>query len=129
MANIDRYGSPTLSTTLVPPNSRLTGLVAAETIAAGDIVYITSAGKIAKAQAVNSALQYAIGVAGEDASAGQAVTILRNVGIGYATGLTPGQKVYVSAGTAGNIDDAATATYAPNPIGFALDTKRIFFHF
>lgn len=132
MADIVKYGGQATPSTVVPPTtSRLPGLVAGETLASGDTVYIkASDGRVYKALAENSEKQYAIGLAGEEASAGQAVTILRNITMGYSNALlTAGQKVYNSGATAGAVADAATATYGANPIGFALDTKRIFFHF
>jgi hypothetical protein len=132
MAAITRAtGGNTITTAVPPTTSRIPGHVAGETLEAGDVVYIKAAdGRLWKASAINSEAQYAVGIAGEAASAGQAVTLLRNISIGYGTGLTPGAKVFVSASSAGNIDSALTATYAPTPIGFVLgDGKRIFFHF
>ncbi len=131
MADITKYGSTASISTAVPPTtSRLPGLVAGETLAEGDVVYIkASDGKLYKALAENSEKRFAVGLAGEAASAGQPCTILRNLTVGYGSGLTPGAKVYVSGATAGAIADAATATYGTSPIGFCMDAKRIHFHF
>lgn len=130
MSTITKVGSPTFSTVGVPPNGRLTGLVAGETLAAADIVYIKgSDGKVYKAiaAAANEAA-LPVGFAGEAASAGQPVTVCRSGNVEYGSGMTPGVKVFLSAGTAGAVDNA-TSTHAPNPIGFSFTAKKIFFHF
>lgn len=131
MAAISRTsGGNTISTVVPPTTSRIPGHVAGEALEAGDIVYIKAAdGRLYKAIATATEAARARGVAGEAASIGQPVTILRNISIGYSTGLSPGIHVYLSGSSAGNLDDTADAD-APNPVGFVLgDGKRIFFHF
>lgn len=132
MAAISRTtGGNTISTAVPPTNARIPGHVAGEALEAGDVVYIkASDGRLWKATAAgaNEAAR-AVGLAGEQASAGQAVTLLRNISVGYSTGLTPGAPVFLSPSVAGNLDDATSAN-APRPIGFVLgDGKRIHFHF
>lgn len=130
MAAITKVGDPTFSTVGVPPNCRLTGLVAGETLDQCDIVYIKgSDGKVYKATAAaaNEASR-AVGFAGEAASAGQPVTICRQGNVGYGSGMTPGTQVFLSAATAGLVVDAASA-HAAHPIGFVFSAKKIYFDF
>lgn len=119
--------SPSLST-LTPDHSCQvgSGLLAGEALAAGDICYIKSDGKAWKSNgtAVNAAAK-ADGIAVETAGAGAAVTLMRNVEMSYASGLTPGARYYVSA-TAGKLDDAAT-TGGTGAVAFAVDATRIRF--
>lgn len=131
MADIGRNtGGNTISTAVPPTTSRIPGMVAGETLEAGDVVYIKGAdGRLWKATALATEAGKPVGLAGEQASAGQACTLLRNITMGYGTGLTPGAKVYLSGTTAGGLVDTPD-TDSPDPIGFVLgDGKRIHFHF
>jgi hypothetical protein len=103
------------------------GKLAGEAIAAGDLCYMKSDGKIWRSNGTSAnAAAKCDGIAAKDADSGQAVTIFRGVSFNYGASLTPGARVYVSA-TAGAIDDAAT-TGGTAPIGFVEDATKIFIH-
>lgn len=128
MALIAKSGTPSLSSILPPQNCVVgSGLLAGEDIAAGDLCYIKSDGKIwlANGTAVNAAAKVD-GIAARAAKSGEAVTIFRNVEFNYGSGLTPGARLYAGA-TAGRIDAAAT-TGGTAPIGFVVDATRVFIH-
>jgi hypothetical protein len=119
-----KSGTPSLSSVLPPQNNQLAGLLAGEAIAAGDLCYIKSDGKIWRSNgtAVNAAAKV-IGIAMEACAVGEACTIMWNVNMRYGAGLTPGASLFASA-TAGAIDDAAT-TGGTAPIGYVVDATRI----
>lgn len=105
---IDANSSVDASTAAVAP--QISGLVAGEALFAGAIVRIAAAdGKVylANGTAADANAQIA-GVVPRAAGIGQPVTVY---GIGarfrYATGLTPGAKLYLGT-TAGRADTAAT---------------------
>jgi len=126
MAEITRVGRPTLSTVGAPPNTRLGGKVAGAAVEAGDLIYIKGAdAKVYPATAAaNDEKAVCAGIAGEKAGVGQGVTIVRNVNIGYATGMTPGTPVYVSGTAAGGL--ATTPTQAKQiPVGFVFDAEIV----
>ncbi len=125
MADITKVGTPSLCSVL--PNAsanKISGLEAGEAIAAGDVCYIKSDGKVWKATgaAANAAARVA-GWALVAAAAGQGVTLLFEVNIEYGSGLTPGALYYLSA-NAGLIADAAS-TGGTSPIAQALSATKI----
>lgn len=125
MANLTRVAAPRFDSSN-PSLRKLTGLVAGEAIAAGDLLYIKSDGKawIATGAAATAPAQ-AIGMAALAASVNEAVTIL---GPGwrwqYSTGLTPGVRYFV--GTAGLLGDAAT-TGGTTAVAHAVSATDIVF--
>ena len=127
MADLVKSGTPSLST-LTPDHSCQvgSGLLAGEAIAAGDVCYIKSDGKVWKSNgtAANAAAK-ADGIAMRASAVGEAVTIMRNVEMHYGASLTPGARYYVSA-TAGALADAAS-TGGTAPVAFAVDATRIRF--
>jgi hypothetical protein len=105
---IDPNAGPDASTIAVAP--QISGLVAGEALFAGAIVRIdATSGKVflANGTAADANAQIA-GVVPRSAGIGQPVTVY---GIGarfrYATGLTPGAKLFLGT-TAGRADTAAT---------------------
>lgn len=125
MAEIAKSGTPSLATTTTQVSS-LAGLLAGEAISAGDACYIKAAdGKVWKATgaAANAAAKVR-GYAAQDASVGEAVTLLWNVRMRYGAGLTPGANVYLSGTVAGGLADAAS-TGGTAPVGFVVDATRI----
>jgi hypothetical protein len=124
LATLAKSGTPSLAALLPQQNTQLAGLLAGEAIAAGDLCYIKSDGKIWRSNgtAANAAA-VCIGIALEACNTGEACTIMWNVNMRYGAGLTPGAKLFVSA-TAGAIDDAAT-TGGTAPIGYVVDATRI----
>lgn len=124
MATLAKTGTPSLSGVLPPQNAQLAGLLTGEAIAAGDLCYIKSDGKIWRSNGTAATAPAACtGIALEACAVGEACTIAWNVNMRYGAGLTPGAKLYVSA-TAGAVDDAAT-TGGTAPIGYVVDATRI----
>lgn len=124
MATIAKAGTPSLASVLPPQNVQIAGLLAGEAIAAGDLCYINSAGRIMRTNGTSAnAAAKVRGIALEACANGEAVTIMAYVNIRYGAGLTPGADLFASA-TAGAIDDAAT-TGGTAPIGFVVDATRI----
>lgn len=128
MADLTKSGVPSLST-LTPDHSCQvgSGLLAGEKIAAGDVCYIKSDGKVYKSDgSAADAAAAADGIAARAAVAGGPVTLYRNVEFHYGSGLTPGARFYVSAETAGALADAPS-TGGNVPCAFAVDATRIRF--
>jgi len=125
MADVAKSGTPSMCTPVPPPNSRLSGLLAGEAIAAGDALYIKSDGKLWKATgAANNAAAKVVGFAPQAASVGEACTAYFDVNFNYGSGLTPGARYYLSGATAGALADAAS-TGGLTPIAYAVDATRI----
>lgn len=91
--------------------------VAAVAIEAGEAVYLTTAGLVNLADANDAAADQAIGIALQDASAGEAVSVLKKGHLyGYTlSGLNPGAYVFLSDNP-GNLADTASITLTV-PIG------------
>jgi hypothetical protein len=124
MATLAKAGLPSLASVLPPQNSQHAGLLAGEDIAAGDLCYIKSDGKIWRTNGTSVNAAAAVrGIALEACKSGEACTIMHDVNIRYGSGLTPGANLFASA-TAGAIDDAAT-TGGTAPIGYVVDATRI----
>jgi hypothetical protein len=119
MAAIAKSGTPSLATALPPQNEQIPGLKAGEAIAAGDLCTIASNGTVMRSVTSNTVH----GVAAVQASAGEAVTLYRNVRFGYGAGLTPGTAVRLSATVPGGLDTAGTEQI----VGFVVDATRIQF--
>jgi len=126
MAAVAKSGTPSISTINPPNNTKLAGLLAGEAIAAGDLCYVKSDGKVWKANgtSANAAARHA-GVAATSAPVGEAVTLYHDVDFRYGASLTPGALVYLST-TAGLLEDAAT-TGGANAAGYCVDDTRIRF--
>lgn len=124
MATLTKAGTPSLATYLPPASCQTAGLLAGEDLAAGDACYIKSDGKVWRSTGTAvAAAARCDGFAAMATKAGEAVTLFFDVVFRYATGLTPGERVYVSA-TAGALDDAAT-TGGTAPVGYAIDATRV----
>lgn len=126
MALIAKSGTPSLASPLPTGGDLIRGLKAGEAIEAGDICYIASDGTAMRSNgtAANAAA-VAVGIAAGTTSAGEAVTLYRNVAFHYGAGLTPGAPYYVGA-TAGRLDTAAT-TGGTVVVARAIDATRIQF--
>lgn len=124
MATIAKAGTPSISTTTPCPAHHISGLVAGEAIAAGDLCYVKSDGKVWRSTgtAANAAAKVD-GMVLQAAAVGDGCSLYFDVNVRYGSGLTPGARYYLSA-TAGAIDDAATIG-GTAPIGFAIDATRI----
>lgn len=124
MATITKVGTPSLSTVVPCPAHQIAGLLTGEAIAAGDLVYIKSDGKIWKSDGSAADAEAQVrGMVLIATASGEAATIYHGVTVRYGSGMTPGAKLFLSA-TDGLIDDAAT-TGGTAPIGFVVDATRI----
>ena len=123
-ADISKSGTPSLAT-LKPPTNVQRTLIAAVDIAAGDMVYITSAGKFDLTDGTaNDAKAVWWGMALKAAKSGQPCTAAHSVEVRYGSGLTPGARYYASA-TVGALYDAAT-TGGTVPCAQATDTECVY---
>ena len=91
---------------------------AAAAIAKGQAVYLTNVGAVNLADAAQAPTMVKVGIALSNASAGQAVEVIRRGPLnGYdLAGLAYGAAVYVSAAVPGSVADAAGAI--PKIIGY-----------
>jgi hypothetical protein len=127
MATVTKVGTPSISTTVPCPAHHISGLVAGAAIAAGDLVYIGSAGTVLQSNGTSAnAAAKCDGIALQAAAIGEAVSVYNDVNVRYGSGMTPGTRLYVQT-TAGLISDAAT-TGGTAPIGFVIDATRIRIH-
>ena len=119
-------GTVSLATLEPGYEHQINGLVAGETLAKGDFVYIKSDGKAWKATgAAANAAAVVRGIVLMPAVAGDGVTILRGVVVNYGTSLTPNASYYLSGAVAGGLADAAS-TGGTTEIAYAIDATRIF---
>lgn len=118
MALIARTGQPSIATARPSAEHQIAGLLAGETIAAGDQCTIKDDGKVYK---VTDADVW-VGVATSDSAVGEPNTLYHGVNFYYGAGVVPGKKVYLSA-TAGALDDAGTVV-----VGVGLPGGRIAFY-
>lgn len=96
-----------------------------EAIAAGDLCYIASTGKVMRSNGTAVGVAAKVrGIAAKAADINKAVSLYRGVTYNYGSGLTPGADVYLSA-TPGALEDVATIG-GTAPIGFCEDATRIF---
>lgn len=125
MAAIEKRSSgPSLSSLLPPSNEVISGLRAGEDIGAGDLCEVGGDGLVMlHTDGVPRGISSDVG-----ASTGEAVTLYRNVRIGYGSGLTPGTTVYPSGSVPGGLDDDAGGGEddpGAAAIGWVVDDERI----
>lgn len=127
MAHIAKSGTPSLATVLPCAAHKITGLLAGEALGAGDPCYIKGAdGMVWKSiGTTTNAAAKVDGFAATNCPAGEAVTLYHGVVFQYGSGLTPGARYYVSATSAGYLNDAAT-TGGTGAVATAIDATRIF---
>lgn len=125
MADITRITTPSLSSVLPNPSAnKITGLLAGEALTVGDACYIKSDGKVWKSNGTAATAPAKVdGWCLVAAAVNEGVTLVFDVNIEYATGMTPGARYYAST-NAGLIADGAT-TGGTAPIAFAVDATRI----
>jgi hypothetical protein len=94
MADIAKSGTPSISTVTPCPAHHISGLVAGEAIAAGDMCYVKSDGKVWRSigTAANAAAKTA-GMALQAAAVGEGCSVYSGVNVRYGAGLTPGRGV------------------------------------
>ena len=125
MANIARSGTPSVASALPCAAHKITGLLAGEAIAGGDACYIKSDGKVWKSiGTTTNAAAKVDGFAATPAPVGEAVTLYHNVVFGGFASLTPGARYYVSATSAGYLNDAAT-TGGTGAVATAITANKI----
>lgn len=108
MALIAKSGTPSLSSPTPGRENTITGLLAGEDVAAGDVCYIANDGTVMRSNGTAAdAAAVAVGMAGGAANTGEAVTLFINCNFYYGASLTPGTALFVGA-TAGRLDTAAT---------------------
>lgn len=126
MADVAKSGTPSLSSLTPGQDKTIAGLVAGETIAAGDACYIASTGKVLKSigTAANAAAKvdgFAMGAA----VLNEPVTLVFDVNLRYGAGMTPGARLYLSATAGGGVLADAASTGGTAPVGFVIDATRI----
>jgi hypothetical protein len=128
---VTRTGKPSPCTPFPEPAHRLSGLVAGEAIAAGDVVYIKSSdGKVWLATgAANNEAADALGMAPAAASVGEAVSVYWACRFNYGpnvagTATLPGRPLFLSGTVPGGLADAASVG-GLLPFAIALDNGRI----
>jgi hypothetical protein len=129
MAAPTKSGVPSLATGVPDASHQLMGIANA-TIAAGAacrIVGVTARDEPLFAPASGAAADVnrsVFGYAARDARAGEGLTLFHDVEFGGYSGLTPGNPVFLSGTTAGELDLVAT-TGGTTPIGYAVTAERI----
>lgn len=126
MAEVAKTGVPSYSSITPPQSATIVGLLAGESIAAGDACYIKGAdGRVWRATgAANDAAADVAGFAFVAASTGDAVTLVCEGNFRYASALTPATRLYLSGTVAGGLADAASVGGLV-PIAVAIDATRI----
>lgn len=125
MAEITRTGTPSLSSVIPANNQKLSGMLAGEAIAAGDLCYLRNDGLVMRSTgAAVGVAAVVIGFAAISAPVGEAVTLLWDVNMRYGAGLTPGTKLYLSGTVPGGLADTAS-TGGTAPIGYVVDATRV----
>lgn len=125
MAEITKV-SPSLSTrTPCAAHQVGSGLKAGEALGAGDACYIKSDGLVWRSTGAAANAAAAVdGFAAEAAAVGEAVTLFTDVTMRYASGLTPGAKLFLSGTVAGGLADAAS-TGGTGQVARVIDATRI----
>lgn len=119
-------GSVSLATTLHDPGPHQTHGRAATDLAAGDTVYLTSSGTLAKTNGTSAdALAMYVGVVTKAYLSGEKAVAYHDVEVTYGAGLTPGARAFVAT-TAGLLVDAAT-TGGTVAVGFVSSATTIYF--
>lgn len=125
MANITRSGVPSVASALPCAAHKITGLLAGEAIAGGDACYIKSDGLVWRSiGTTTNAAAKVDGFAATTAPSGEAVTLYHGVVFGGFASLTPGARFYVSATSAGYLNDSAT-TGGTGAVATAITSGRI----
>jgi hypothetical protein len=126
MADIDKSGTPSLSSLLPQQGDSISGLYAGEALGAFDACYIkASDGKVYKSTAENADEAATVrGYAAKATDSGEPVTLYRECRVEYGTGGTPGENVFLSAVTAGALADATSAN-AEEALGYWVDATRL----
>lgn len=117
-----------LDVTMMPDGvgADIKSFTTAEAISAGDYIYITAAGELAKADAT-SIVKKAIGFAIEAAASGAACKIQFDDTNSNLSGLTPGAVYYLSDSTAGSLTTTAptAAGSIVQQVGVALSATQL----
>lgn len=125
MADLAKSGTPSLASVLLPANAKHTGLVAGEAIAGGDICYIKSDGKVWRSNGTAATAPAKVdGFASQAAAAGDPITLIFNMTVGWANTVNPGTSLFVGT-TAGDLTDTAT-TGGTSRVGVVIDANRVY---
>jgi hypothetical protein len=118
--------APSISSPWPAKEHMITGLLAGENIAQGDACYVASSGSVMRATgAAANAAAKVIGFAAKAADNGEAITLARNVNMGYSplvasVAVNPGTDLFLSGTVPGGLADAAS-TGGTVPIAVVLD--------
>jgi hypothetical protein len=122
---IVRMVAPVVTSTLVLPANRMSGLIADEVLFAGDACHVTSAGRARRSIASSDAASSDVrGFALTDAAEGQPITLAFDVTMRYGSGLAGTECLYLSGGVLGGLSDAPTVEGA-EPIAFVVNDTEI----
>src|SRR5262245_52461360 len=124
MAEIAKSGTPSYCSLTPPQNGTVTGVNAAEAIAAGDLCYIAAGGVTRASGAVANAAASVVGLAFGAASPGEPVTLVCRGNFRYGSGLTPGAKLFLSSTVAGGLADGSTPG-GTRAVAQVIDATRI----
>lgn len=109
--------------------NQVISLTAGEAITSGDVCYLSSDGKMYKAIASGESTSSGfLGMAMEDISSGSGGTFLVN-GIYTTSGLTAGDKLYLSDSTNGGVTNTAPSASGSivRIIGYSLSSTELYF--
>ena len=126
IVEIPRMAAPVVTSTLVLPANRMTGLIADEAISAGDACHVTPAGRAQRSIANRDEASADVrGFALTDAAAGQPITLAFDVTMRYGTGLAAGTEcLYLSGAVSGGLSDAPIRE-GTEPIAFVVNDTDI----
>ena len=83
----------------------ISSFLAGETIAAGDVVYVSSAGLLYKASALTLSQAAAVGISIDSGTAGSLLRVNEDSTYSGLSGLVPGEYQYVSALASGQVQN------------------------
>ena len=110
---------------IFPEKAEIVDVIASEAITQGQLVYLTTAGKAAVADANTAGKEQVRGIALKKAAAGQAVSILKRGHVaGFDVSAKNGDIALYLSDTAGAMADAASATKTVNVGRVAVLTDK-----
>jgi hypothetical protein len=125
MAEIQKVGTPSVSSVLTLPANRLLGARAGEDLAAGDACYVDGAGWVQRSHgAVPGPAADVRGFAASAVRGGELVTLVFDVTLRCGENLPPNASLYLSAVVPGGLADTPSPG-GPHPVAFVVDATRI----
>jgi len=104
-------------------------MVAGETLAAGNVVFVHTDGTVKKATAASGTANVAVGIVIDAAGAGNSVDVFSHAIISGFSGLTVGSPVYLSSSSAGAVTSTSPRVYGDRVqvLGVALAADLVKF--